>query len=75
MKLFLLELKARPAAMYDITQCVVVRAQTPKRARVLAATKAGDESKEWWMDRTKTSCRRIKEWGPEGIIITDFYGV
>lgn len=57
---------------YDTTDAVVVRANTARRARMLALTVQGDEG-AIWTDPNLTSCRSLKLHGPEKVIIESFW--
>ena len=73
MKLWILRPVKEWQPWYDSTFGVVVRAGNAKKARKLATSAAGDEGKEVWLDKEKTTCKEIKEDGKEEVIIVDYH--
>lgn len=57
---------------YDCTYGVVVRAKNEAQARELAASVAGDEGKDAWLDAALTSCSPLKAAGSAGVVLQDF---
>lgn len=56
---------------YDKCFGMVVRASTVQKARKLASLHCGDEGKDVWVQRNKTSCKSLQHHGSSGIIIKD----
>lgn len=50
---------------------IVVRAETPKKTRMLASKYCGNEGPELWLDPKQSKCTRLQEHGPATIIIRD----
>jgi hypothetical protein len=57
---------------YDEAAGFVIRADTPKDARKMAANEAGDEGPHTWMDTRYSTCKVLTGEGPAGIVLTDF---
>jgi len=57
---------------YDCSYGVVVRAKDEQQARLLAASVAGDEGTNTWLDPELTSCSPLKATGPAGVVLQDF---
>lgn len=64
---------------FDKTFGFVVRAGSPERARKIADENAGDENRESgfyghpWLDPALSSCKVLRQDGPEGLILQDFH--
>jgi hypothetical protein len=58
---------------YDKLSSIMVRAKTPKNARLIASTFCGDEGKDAWLLPKYSSIKCIKDEGLEGVIIQDFH--
>ena len=69
MNLYLLRLKN--TVNFDVTCGVFVRAVDSRAARKLAATEAGDEGPEAWLNSKFTSCRSVTQAGKPGVLLTD----
>ena len=69
MKLYLLEITGKGG--YDEMLGTVVRANTPKAARKLAASQAQAEGANTWLDDKLSTCEVLTETGKAGVIITD----
>lgn len=54
---------------HDTTAGVVVRAESEKQARAIAATKHHDEGKAVWYDPESTTCEPLKVTGKAGPIL------
>lgn len=75
MKLFLIKRpEAKVAYGHDEVAGFVIRADTAKRARELAAAQCGDEGKEAWLFATVSSSHllALDVSGREGVILRDF---
>lgn len=59
----------RNGAVWGYVQRMVVRADSPTRARQVASKRAGFEGKEIWRDESKTAVSRITLTGPEEVIL------
>lgn len=53
---------------------LVVRAQSAKRAREIAAENAAHEGPEVWLDPKMTKCEPVFENGPEALIVASNTG-
>ena len=70
MRLYILKMKRAEDVAYDDTDKVVVRAETAREARKIAATGPGFNKKHF-LDVTKTTCRALRYEGESGIICAD----
>ena len=57
----------------DQPAAFVIRAESEKRARVIAATNCRDEGPRQWTDPTLSTCELLEPEGPEGVILRDFW--
>ncbi len=80
MKLWYLNIRpemAPPGGTRDFHIAFVVRAHSQKRAREVATERAReykDARAEVWLDSKQTTCKELKAWGEESIIISDYCG-
>lgn len=58
---------------YDKMFGVIVRAESEKRAREMAAEEAGDEGTEAWLDANVSSCKPLTADGDESVVLRDFH--
>jgi len=72
MKLYLLKRVDDENNDYDTYNELLIRETSPIKARALAQELDTDDKTNSWIDKTKTTCRIVKEDGPREIIITDF---
>lgn len=56
--------------LWDVADGFVVRAETEREARALAADNHGDEGREIWFGRA--TCEELTTDGPRGVILRDF---
>lgn len=59
---------------YDKAHGFVIRAESHRAARKIAATKHnhGDEGDQVWLDPTYSECTTLKSEGEEGVVIGDY---
>lgn len=58
---------------YDKAHGFVIRADSERQARELAASKAGYEGKEAWFRPQYSTCFELTVEGPAGVILRDFW--
>lgn len=56
----------------DVVNNVLVRAGTKIQARKIAASVAGDEGKDAWIDAERSTCRLVPNEGSAGVICRDY---
>lgn len=71
-RLYQLSYIAEPDRWWDCANGFIVRATSPTEARRMAADLCGDEGREFWMDRKKSSCRLIGARGRRGVVLRSF---
>lgn len=57
---------------YDKSFGFVIRAETSKRARIIASERSGDERPEAWLKEMNSTCIELSQDGPEEEIMCDF---
>lgn len=57
---------------WDCAFGFVVRAGTPKKARLLASKRHGDEESGPWLNPKLVKCSQLKPSGKESVILMDF---
>lgn len=73
MKLFhLYRIDKNAGLNYDEALAFVVRAETGKAARALAASACGAEGKATWTDSKKSRCRVLEPGKTADIVVRDF---
>ena len=74
MKLWILQPVNSGDAMfrYDCAYGFVIRAESEKEAREMAAKQSGDEGGSTWRDPALTTCVELKAEGEAGVMIRDF---
>ena len=75
MRLFVLEANQNHPVFsnpYDKYFGFVVRAESEKEARQIAAGEAADEGRDTWFNCNATKCREVPLQGEKGIILSDF---
>jgi len=73
MKLWVLNNIDEGHPIYNSYEGFVIRAQTEKAARQLAALVASDEGPDAWFNEKKSTCVQLKVGGKEDIILSDFH--
>ena len=71
MKLWFLE--ARRGDDYDCMRSCVVRAETERAARAIAASVSGDEGEDCWLEEHTSSCVELIPAGLPGTVCVDFH--
>ena len=70
--LFLIRRRPSGLPRYDENLGFVIRAQSVRLARRIAAENAGDEDAMEWVDPELSDCVRLTDDGDPGVILSDF---
>lgn len=73
MKLWHLKRRKDSRMTYDEAISFVIRATTEKDARLLAATRCGDEGERFWLDGRRSRCEELTADGGSEMICRDFH--
>jgi len=76
MKLWLLEAKEDLSLWepwYDKMFSLVVRASSPKHARVIASNAYSDETPLAWLNADNSTCKELNPEGKQGVVITNVW--
>jgi len=71
MKLYLLEEKNGESFGWDCMNGIVIRANSARQARRIAARMSEQEGPGVWMNPGRTKCSEVKQEGVTGMILAD----